>query len=431
MNYSFFIAKKVAAAGEQSFARVIIRIAVIAIALSITVMICATALVAGFKREISSKIFGFWGHIHITNASVYENLLEESWVDKKQPFYPHLDTIRRVAYVAKQRFLGQEIQRQRLTLGGVRHIQIYAFKGGIIKAKDEIEGIFLKGVGKDFDWKFLSQYLVAGQPIRMSDSSASNEILISRSTANRLKVEVGDVFRVHFVQNGEQLQRSFKICGIYKTGLEEYDRQFALVDIRKIQQLLNWTEDQVAGFEVFLDDINDLQVLAEDIYYNHLPNELYAETIRQKFPGIFNWLDLQNINEVVILTLMVIVAIINMVTALMILIFERTNMIGVLKSMGARNWGIRRIFLYYAAYIILNGLFWGNLLGIALCFAQKYFKFIRLDEENYYLSYAPVHFNVWSIIALNIGTLVLTLLFLILPSYLVSRISPVKAIRFD
>jgi lipoprotein-releasing system permease protein len=431
MNYSFFIAKKVAAEGEQSFARVIIRIAVIAIALSISVMICATALVSGFKREISSKIFGFWGHIHITNASVYENLLEESYVDKNQNFYPSLDTIRRVAFLEKRNILGREVKRKRYTNGGVRHIQVYAFKGGIIKAKDEIEGIFLKGVGQDFDWHFLSQYLVAGKPINTKDSTASNEILISRTTANRLKVGVGDGFRVHFVQNGEQLKRSFKICGIYKTGLEEYDRQFALVDIRKIQQLLGWTEDQVAGFEVFLDDINDLKPLSEDIYYNHIPNELYAETIRQKFPGIFNWLDLQNINEVVILSLMVIVAIINMITALMILIFERTNMIGVLKSMGARNWGIRRIFLYYASYIILNGLFWGNLLGIALCLLQKYFKFIRLDEENYYLSYAPVHFNLWSILLLNIGTLVVTLLFLVIPSYLVSRISPVKAIRFD
>ncbi|HOY19717.1 MAG TPA: ABC transporter permease [Haliscomenobacter sp.] len=431
MNYSFFIAKKVAAEGEQSFARVIIRIAVIAIALSITVMICATALVSGFKREISSKIFGFWGHIHITNASVYENLLEESWLDKNQAFYPHLDTITRVSYVENQKILGREVKRVKHTNGGVRHIQVYAFKGGIIKAKDEIEGIFLKGVGKDFDWQFLSQYLVEGRAIQMEDTVASNEILISRTTSNRLKVAVGDVFIVHFVQNGEQLKRSFKICGIYKTGLEEYDRQFALVDIRKIQQLLGWKEDQVAGFEVFLDDINDLKPLSEDIYYNHIPNELYAETIRQKFPGIFNWLDLQNINEVVILSLMVIVAIINMITALMILIFERTNMIGVLKSMGARNWGIRRIFLYYAAYIILNGLLWGNILGVSLCMLQKYFKLIRLDEENYYLSYAPIYLNPWTILALNVGTLLVTLLFLIIPSYLVSRINPVKAIRFD
>nr|WP_290932127.1 hypothetical protein [Haliscomenobacter sp.] len=191
MNYSFFIAKKVAAEGEQSFARVIIRIAVIAIALSITVMICATALVTGFKREISSKIFGFWGHIHITNASVYENLLEESWLDKNQAFYPHLDTITRVSYVENQKILGREVKRVKHTNGGVRHIQVYAFKGGIIKAKDEIEGIFLKGVGKDFDWQFLSQYLVEGRAIQMEDTVASNEILISRTTSNRLKVAVG------------------------------------------------------------------------------------------------------------------------------------------------------------------------------------------------------------------------------------------------
>ena len=235
---------------------------------------------------------------------------------------------------------------------------------------------------------------------------------------------------IHFVEKGEQLKRRFKVSGVYRTGLEEYDRKFALVDIRQIQRLLGWEESQVSGFEVFIDDIDDLQPINEYIYFEELPADLYAETIREKLPEIFDWLDLQDINEVVILSLMIIVAIINMVTALMILILERTNMIGILKALGTANWGIRKIFLYYAAYIVILGLFWGNLIGIGLCLLQDRFEFITLSEENYYLSTAPIDLNFWPILLLNLGTLAITLFFLIIPSYLVTSISPVKAIRF-
>ena len=219
--------------------------------------------------------------------------------------------------------------------------------------------------------------------------------------------------------------------GIYKTGLEEYDRLFALADIRQVQRLLGWSENEVGGFEVFIDDIDDLTAITDYIYFQVLPNNLYAETIREKFSEIFDWLDLQDINEGVILTLMVLVAIINMMTALLILILERTNMIGTLKALGASNWGIRKIFLYYAGYIIVMGLFWGNLIAVTLGLLQERFGFIRLSEENYYLSVAPVELNLWSILLVNAGTLLVILIFLILPSYLVTRISPVKAIRFN
>lgn len=258
----------------------------------------------------------------------------------------------------------------------------------------------------------------------------SRDILISAQTAKRLQVDTGDTFIVHFVEKGEQLQRRFYVSGVYRTGLEEYDQKFALVDIRQIQRLLGWTKDQVSGFEVFIDDIDDLEAYTDYIYYEELPADLYAESIRRKLPEIFDWLDLQDINEVVILSLMVIVAIINMVTALMILILERTNMIGTLKALGTSNWGIRKVFLYYAAYIIVVGLFWGNLFGIGLCVLQDQFELIRLSEENYYLSTAPIALQALPILMINLGTLVITLVFLLLPSYLVSSISPVKAIRF-
>lgn len=434
MNLPYFIARRVAASGQASFSRLIIRVAIVAVALSVAVMIAATALVAGFKQEISSKIFGFWGHIHITDTDINRSLLEAYPISTDQPFYPHLDTLGPVPYLAREMWMGHPVERQRLTKGGVSHIQAFAIKPGIIEAgqgeRKEIEGIILKGVGQDFNWSFMDQYIKRGARIQYPDSSMSRDILISQQTANRLQLDTGDTFITHFVEKGEQLQRRFRVSGVYRTGLEEYDQKFALVDIRQIQRLLGWREDQVSGFEVFIDDIDDLIPLAEHIYFEELPRDLYAETIREKMPEIFDWLDLQDINEVVILTLMVIVAIINMVTALLILILERTNMIGTLKALGAGNWKIRQMFLYYAGYILLMGLLWGNGFGIGLCLLQDQFEFIRLSEENYYLSTAPIALR-WAPIALiNVGTFVITLVFLVLPSYLVTRISPVKAIRF-
>jgi len=429
MNFEFFVSRRVAANGQQSFSRIIIRIAAGAVALSIAVMITATSLISGFKQEISSKIFGFWGHIHITDLDVGQSLLDAYPIHIKQSFYPALDTVKSVTYTEDVERFGKVIKKERRTKGGIRHLQTFALKPGIIKSKSEIEGIILKGVGEDFDWSFMAQYIKKGQAISSPDSSMSSDILISQQTADRLRVDVGDKFIVHFVEKGEQLKRRFNICGIYRTGLEEYDRKFALVDIRQIQRLLGWSENEVGGFEVFIEDIDDLLPI-EDHVYSELPNDLNSETIRSKFPEIFEWLELQNINETVIMALMLSVAIINMMTALLILILERASMIGILKALGTSNWSIRRIFLYYAAYIMLVGLFWGNLIGIGLCWLQDRFGFIQLDEANYYLSVAPVDINGWTILALNVGTLIITLIFLVIPSYLVSTISPVKAIRF-
>ncbi len=431
LNTELFIARKVAGAGQKSFSRLIIRIAVVAVALSVAVMIVSSSLISGFKKEISSKVFGFWGHIHISDAEISTAFLELSPIYRTQPFYPSLDTVRRVRYLEQRSFFGYTVEREVYTKGGIRHIQAFALKPGIIKAKNEIEGIILKGVGSDFDWSFMERYLVEGGRLEFQDSIPSPEIIISRQTADRLRVGVGDRFIVHFVEKGEQLKRRFAVKGIYKTGLEEYDKVFALADIRQVQQLLGWTEEQVGGFEVFVEDLKDLGPIADYIYYEQIPNELYAETIREKLPEIFEWLELQDINEIVILVMMIIVALINMITALLILILERTNMIGTLKALGAADWSIRKIFLYYAAYIVVLGLFWGNLVGIGLCLLQKHFHFIQLDEANYYLSEAPVDIQLWTVLGLNLGTLAITLIFLVIPSYLVARISPVKAIRFQ
>jgi lipoprotein-releasing system permease protein len=245
-----------------------------------------------------------------------------------------------------------------------------------------------------------------------------------------LQLKVGDRFRFNYVQNQSEKPRRFTVTGIYKTGLEEYDKKFALVDIRQVQQLLGWKEDQVSGFEVFIDDLDDLEILSDYIYLEEIPGDMYAESIRSKYPAIFEWLALQDINEAVIIILMLVVGIINMITALMILILERTNMIGILKALGQTDWGIRKTFLFHAGHIILKGLLWGNILGIGFCILQKYTGLIQLSEENYYLSYAPIEINIWTILMLNIGAILVIMLFLIIPSVLVSRISPVKAIRF-
>lgn len=427
MNFPFFIAKRVAASGQQSFARLIIRIAIAAVALSIAVMIIATSLIKGFKSEISGKMFGFWGHIHITSVQ-QKTTFEPIPISRHQPFLSRLKDVKNVP-IAEPSFF-DKIQRRKVTNGGVRHVQTYATKAGIIKTKDNFEGIVLKGIGEDFDWSFVEQNLVEGRKINLCSTDSCHDILISQSTANRLNIKTGAKFIVHFVQNNAQEQRLFQVCGIYKTGLEEYDKKFALVDIAHIQNLLGWREDQIAGFEVFTDDLKDLQTIQNYIYNELIPNDLSSQTIRSEEPAIFDWLDLQDVNEQVILILMLVVSIINMVTALLILILERTNMIGTLKSLGTTNWRVQQIFLYYGALIMVIGLVIGNVVGLGLGWLEQKFKFIHLSEVDYYLSYAPIHFDFWTILALNIGTLIITTLFLLLPTFMILSITPVKAIRF-
>lgn len=431
MNLPFFIARRIAFSGKKNFSRVIIRIATAAVALSVAVMLSATALISGFKSEISRKIFEFWGHIHISDTA-YSLSFEPKPIERDQRFYPALDTVRGVQYSEPEILFGYETGRQvsARSRGGIRHIQVFAHKPGIIRTKTAMEGILLKGIGPDFDWSNLRPYLLEGQPIALGDSAPSRDIIISRQTADRLQVGVGDKFVVHFVKGNDQLRRMFQISGIYKTGLEEYDRKFALCDIRMVQDLLGWSETQVAGFEVWLDDIRDLDLFTEYIYDEVLPPDMLCASIREKFPAIFEWLQLQDYNEIVILVLMLAVAIVNMITALLVLVLERTTMIGVLKALGETTGRIRQVFLYHAAVITLSGMFWGNLLGVGFCYLQDRFHFITLNEADYYLSYAPVQLNWLPWLVINLGTLAVTLVFLLLPSYVVSRVSPVRAIQF-
>jgi lipoprotein-releasing system permease protein len=430
MNFPFFIAKKIAFTERKSFSAIILKISMIAVAISLAVMIITTATVRGFKNQISEKIFGLWGQIHVTDASINQ-ALEAQPIDRNQPFIASLKGLKSVTYLKEDKrfFRGGGHYVEATTEGGVRHVQVFATKPGIIKTKTDMEGIVLKGAGDDFDWQFMQQNLLEGRPIQYKDATASRDIIVSQFTANRLNIKVNDKFVVHFLEKNEQIKRAFTVCGIYKTGLEEYDKKIAFADLAMVQELLGWQKNQVAGFEIFVENYEDIAPLTEHIYNEVLPNTLYAQTIKEKFPSIFEWLDLQDINEVVIVTLMTIVAIINMMTALLILILERTEMTGILKALGTNNWTIRKIFLTHAAIIAGVGLLFGNIFGIGICLLQEKFKFIKLSEADYYLSYAPVELHFPTIVLLNLLTIAIIVFFLIFPTYLITKISPVKAIR--
>ena len=432
MRADYFIAKRIAFDDRGSNSRWIIRIAIAAIALCMAVMITASALIRGFKSEIQDKVYGFWGHINVTNTLV-RTTQDEVAIQISDELLDELRNINQATHERERSILGYTIPDQYVedqTDGGIRHVQSYTLKAGIIKEDRILEGIILKGVDSTFDWERFGKFIVEGDIIVDTDSSESNGILISQTTANRLEMTVGDRFRVYFLRDGKQIASGFKISGIYNTNLEEYDRRFAIADMDKLRRLLNFRKDEVSGLEIFVDDVDDVTALQNHLWRDILPPGLYPSTIEKKDPAIFEWLELQNYNEIVILTLMIIVSIINMITAILILILERTNMIGVLKALGQSNWGIRKIFLYQAGIIVGKGLLIGNVIGIALCLLQYYTSFIKLDEAEYYLSVAPIELNPWMILFLNAGTLGVILLALVIPSYFISNISPIKAIRF-
>ncbi len=421
MNLSHFIAKRIAFSDKSSFSRIIVRIAIFTVALSMTVMIMASAMIGGFKKQISYRMFNFWGHIHVTDIGA-RRFLDEVPMEVTDSLVAVIKGTGRVTMYDADGV-------QQVSKGGVAGVYGSIYKPGIIRTKKAIEGIVLKGVGPDYNWEYMKPYLKEGRLPSMHDT-VSEDILLSVQTANRTQLKVGDKLIIYFVKSGKQIRKRFKICGLYKTGLEEFDKKLALVDLRRLQELLHWKADEVSTLEIYVDDLDDLDILQEHLYYDVLPNNLYAQTIEHKFSAIFEWLKLQSVNEKVIMILLLVVSVVNMITSLLILILERTNMIGILSALGATRWSLRKIFLYQAAYIIVYGLVLGNLLGFGLAYIQKYFHVIKLDEEHYYLSYAPIDLNVPYILILNVVVIVFILISLVLPSYLVNKISPIKAIRF-
>ena len=428
MNLALFIAKRLSWGKGRSFVKTIIRMAIAGISISVAVMIISSSVIRGFSNEISNKIFSFWGTIHITDTQINTShdpipIVADSEIVKS------IKDIETIVYQESDDMIGSDFQKK-TTRGGVKHIQSFALGSGIIKTKKFLEGIVLKGVSDDFDWNAMNEFLVAGRVLDLTKPEAAKEIIISSITADRLELEVGDKLIVQFIKE-RQIKKAFKVIGIYNSGLEEYDRRIALVDLRKIQEINGWSPNQIGGYEVLIDHIDDLDVVTQHIYQSILPDRLTARTIKEKFPSIFEWLELQKMNEWVILALMVVVCVITMITSLLILILERTKMVGVLKSLGSTNWSIRKIFLYQGAIILAYGLLLGNILGIGLSYIQKVTGIISLDEKNYYLSEAPIELYLPSILLINAVSFIVVMLCLILPTIVISSISPVKVLRFQ
>ena len=411
MNLEYFIAKRLITAKEykSSISAPIIKIAIAAIAIGMVMMIVSVATGIGLQQKIQEKVSAFNGHIIISN---YDNNQSEATltpINKNQNFYPRFNSV-----------------------AGISHIQAVATKAGIIRTEKAFEGIIFKGVGIDYKWDNIQEYLIAGHLPDLS-SQLNSEVVISQFLADRLELKVGDAFNTFFIkENQNQLPniRRFKITGIFNSGFQEFDATYILGDIRHVQRMNKWTPNQIGAFEIFVQDFDQIQSVGEDVY-QQTPSNLDSKTIIEKYSYIFDWLLLFDFNIIIILGVMILVATINMVVALLVLILERTQMIGILKALGANNWSVRKIFLYNAFYLIVRGLFWGNCIGIGVLLIQKYFGIIQLNPENYYVNQAPVYFNLGYILALNLLTVVVCFLVLLIPSYIITKISPIKAIRYD
>ena len=420
MNISLYISRKIAQSSTAGNSGTIIKIAIGTIALSIATMILATTVLFGFKNGIKEKVFGFWGHIHITDTKVNRSL-------ELSPILDNYDLKRAISEVS-----GKAVDPGEQQFGSVKSIHPFIMLPAIINRKSDLEGIILKGVNEEYDWNNFAEYLKEGSfPAAYAGGNAVREILISQQTALRLKVSVGDKLVIYFLEQKEAVKKAFTISGIYKTGLEEYDVKFAFLDMSILQDVLEWGDQQVGGFEVFIDNIEDVELIADHIYQEILPANLYAQTIMEKFESLFEWIELQDMNAILLLVLMTIVALINMSTALLILILERSKMIGILKSLGSNNWEVRKIFLYSAMWIMGMALLIGNVLGLSIAWIQQRTGILKLDEANYYLSEVPIDFEMGSILIVNLATVIVSFLFMFVPSYLVTKITPIKILRFD
>jgi lipoprotein-releasing system permease protein len=409
LNIASFIANRIAFNNQKSFSRFVIRLSIVATVISVMVMIVTLSFASGFQQTISQKIFSFWGHIRVHNyemarVSIAEEtpVLKNDSVDQLVKKYPE-----------------------------IKSVQVFATKTAIVKTSESIEMVLFKGVDKNYDFSNLSRFKVEGRWINFSDSSYGKEINLSEYTAKQLGLKLNDQVLIFFLQPDGSPPRTRKltVVGLYKTGIEEYDKLIAIGDLSLVQRLNNWDENQIGGYEIFLKDFNDMDRISEAIIED-IPIGLKSSTIRELYPSIFDWLSLQNYTIIIVLAIMVAIAILNLITCLLILVLERTRMVGVLKAIGAENFTIQKIFLYHGAIITFVGLFFGNLLGLLICWLQIRFGFIKLPEEAYYISEAAVNIVWWQIAVVNIATFIICFLVLLIPTIIVRRIQPVRAIQF-
>ena len=412
MNFEYFIARRIAAHKDykSSISAPIIKIAILAISLGMITMLVSVATSVGLQKKIKEKVSAFNGDLIITNFDTNNSDDSQVPISMQQDFYPNFNIS-----------------------DNVSHLQITASKAAVIRTETDFEGIILKGVGPDYNWSYFKDFLLSGVVPTYDKPQMSNQVLISQYLANRLGLKVGDKALAYFFNKNSSTPprtRAFTISGIYNSGFQQFDAQFIIGDIRHIQRLNKWEPDQIGAFELFVKDFDLIEQTNTQVY-QAIGSMLDTQTIRNRFYAIFEWLDLFDFNVALIIVMMIIVAGFNMITALLVLILERTKMIGILKALGSDSWSVRKIFIYNAMYLVGVGLFWGNIIGIGLLLLQQNFDLFALDPKTYYVSQVPVYLH-WSyILALNIGTLVLCFLILLIPSYIISKISPVKAIRFE
>lgn len=411
MNFEYFTAKRIidSKAYKSSVSAPIIKIGIAAIAIGMVVMMIAIATGIGLQQKIRDKVVAFNGHLMISKFGNNNSQESDGSISMKQDFYPEFNSVE-----------------------GVSHIQAVATKFGIIRTESDFEAVIVKGVGDDYKWDYFQEYLVEGQ-LPKYNSDYSEDVLVSQYIANRLNLKLGDTIQTYFLR--DDLNRPpriipYKIVGIYNSGFQDFDKTYVISDLNHIQRLNNWDKTQAGHFELFVNDYSKLETIQDEVYQN-TPSEMNTITVEQKFESIFEWINIFDKNIYGIIGIMILVAGINMITALLVLILERTQMIGILKALGSSNIMIRKIFLYNASYLIIVGLFWGNLIGLGILLSQKYFKLFPLNPDVYYVSEAPVYLSVTYILALNLGTFIICMLMLLIPSYIITKISPVKAIRFE
>ncbi|WP_209404084.1 ABC transporter permease [Pseudozobellia sp. WGM2] len=413
MNFEYFLAKRLikGAAHKISISAPIIKIAIAAIALGLIMMLIAVSTGVGLKYKIREKVAAFNGHIQISNFDNNASDVSIVPVSLNQDFYPKFTTI-----------------------NGISHVQAVASKGGIIRTEETFEGILAKGVGKDYNWSVFEEYIVDGELPDFS-GELNEQVLMSRLMANRLNLKTGDNFYAFFLKDDDVSklpnQRRFTISGLYDSGFEEFDGVYLFTDIRHIQRMNKWGKDEVGNFEIFLNSFDDIDEKSKEIYGKTL-STLDTQTIVDKYYKIFEWINLFDFNILLIIGIVIIVSGFNMITALLVLILERTQMIGVLKALGSANWSIRKVFLYNATYLIGIGLFWGNLIGLGAIFIQQKFRILKFpNPQEYYIDYIPVYIDFSTVLLLNLGVLFLCLLMLLVPSFIITKITPVKAIQFE
>jgi lipoprotein-releasing system permease protein len=411
LNFEYFISKKlIATKGYKSkVSSPIIKIAVVAISIGIVMMILAFGTGLGLQNKIRDKITAFNGHITIRSFTTNQSNQNLQPIDGRQDFYPDFESVSEVT-----------------------HVQKTASKYAVIRTETDFEGIVVKGISTDYDWSYFEEFITEGRKIDLSDG-ISKEVIISQYLADRLGFKLNDKLIVYFLRdtnNPRPRLVSFDIVGIYNSGFREFDKQFLIADMKQIRRINKWEIHQIGQFEIMVEDFDDIQETGRKVYAN-IGSFLTASSIVDQYPSIFEWIALFDVNIALIVVIMIIIAGINMITALLVLILEQTQLVGILKALGAQNTSIRKIFLYNATYLIIKGLFWGNLIGITLLLIQKYGKIISLNPDTYYVTHAPVYIDWTYLLGINLGTILICFLMLILPSYIITKISPVKAIKFD